>query len=342
MKINYVLWNLKCTGGNRVIFEIANGLVDRGYDVTITAAGGDPNWFPLRAKLRIFRSYFKYPSLLNMMSSFFTMMTKKHEADVVIATWAFTAYPVKYSGNGKKFYHIQHYEPLFFNQPFKYLVKRTYSFPLKLISNCIWLRNMLKKKHNRDSVIINPGIDLKLFRPKKLKKDSSKKRIVCLGKDYIPWKGVQDAFKAMEIVNEKRKDVELIFYGIRPLTTKNPKVPYRFIKFPSDEELVNLYNLADLVLCPSWYESFPLPPLEAMACGVPIVTTRYGTEDYAFDGKNSLVIPPKRPKLMAEAILKVLDDEKLARRLRENGIKTAKKFTWKNTVDKFERLLKEI
>lgn len=93
-----------------------------------------------------------------------------------------------------------------------------------------------------------------------------------------------------------------------------------------------------MVICPSWYESFPLPPLEAMACGTPVVTTRIGTEDYAFNEKNCLVVPPRNPKAMAEAILRLLDDESLQERFKKEGLKTARQFTYDRTVDRLEEL----
>ena len=99
---------------------------------------------------------------------------------------------------------------------------------------------------------------------------------------------------------------------------------------------VMLYSECDVVISASWYESFPLPPIEAMACGIPVVTTQYGIEDYAFDNINALVVPPRDPQSMADAILRLLDDNNLGLRLSEEGIKTAKKFTWENTVDKIE------
>jgi glycosyltransferase involved in cell wall biosynthesis len=90
----------------------------------------------------------------------------------------------------------------------------------------------------------------------------------------------------------------------------------------------------------SWYESFPLPPLEAMACGLPVITTPYGTEDYAFDGVNAIVVPPQDPKVLAEAIIRLLDDKDLREKLSKEGLNTAKKFTWDKTTDKVEELFK--
>lgn len=102
----------------------------------------------------------------------------------------------------------------------------------------------------------------------------------------------------------------------------------------------NCTHLPTVVACPSWYESFPLPPLEGMACGAPVITTNIGTEDYAFNGENALVVPPRDPKKMAEAILELLKNEDLRERLRKAGPKKAKEFTWDRTTDTIDSILR--
>ena len=89
-------------------------------------------------------------------------------------------------------------------------------------------------------------------------------------------------------------------------------------------------------------ESFGLPPLEAMACGVPVVTTDCGgIRDYAVDGYNALIVPPGDPEAVADAVLKILRDDKFRERLVEHGIETAKQRSWDKVVDKFERAIRE-
>lgn len=342
MKINFVIWYLKCNGGNRILFEMANRLQERGYKVSITTSGGDYSWFPLKVKVNFIPTHFNYPSIKNMAISFISFLKHMPETDLNVATWCFTAYLVKLAKKGKPLYYCQNYEPLFFNNRLiKILVKKTYEMDMPLISNSSWLKNLIFVNHNKDSFFVPNGIDTKLFRPKKVKKNPNLKRIVCQAKDYLIWKGTQDFLKAMKIVMKKRKDIELVFYGLKDLKTK-PSFPYKFIYFPSDEELVNLYNSADIVVCPSWFESFNMPPIEAMACGTPVITTRFGSEDFAVDYENCLVVHPRQPEQMAEKILELLNNENLQKKFRKNGIKTAKKFTWENSVNAFEKVLKQI
>jgi hypothetical protein len=93
------------------------------------------------------------------------------------------------------------------------------------------------------------------------------------------------------------------------------------------------------VLCPSWYESFPLPPIEAMASGTAVITTPYGTEDYAIDGHNAIVV---RPRVIADFVA-ALDGlvrlPELRNQLARNGRAMAESRTWEVAVKAREELL---
>ena len=359
MRINYTMLSTQLTGGNRVILEVANGLVKKGHDVTLTTLGssGELKWIDMKAKtnfsgLSLFTKTYrkKYRNLfLNVYSNFESFVMKRlansiPECDINVATFCFTAFAVFRSGKGIPFYHMQHYEPLFYNDPYiKKLAEETYYLPLNRIANSKWLKRQLKEQLGiiDDIPIVNPAIDHEIFRPyDDVKKNSMKKRVVSLGK-AVRYKGFPEALDAMKIVMREYKDVEFVVFGTEELPYKDVNVPYSFVKSPINEGLARLYCSADVVLCSSWHESFPLPPLEAMACGIPVVTTRYGTEDYAVDGVNAVVVEPKNAEALAEGILKILRDKDYARMLSENALKTAQQFTWEKTIEKVESLFKK-
>jgi glycosyltransferase involved in cell wall biosynthesis len=234
---------------------------------------------------------------------------------------------------------MQHYESIFFDNPkLKRLAEETYDLPLSKIANSIWLSNQIKEKHGFEPPIVNPAINHNKFYPRDLKGPSYRRRILCYGR-RDKWKGFKDAIDAMRIVFKKIQDVEWIVYGFKYLP-KSFDVPYTHVGFLNHEELAKLYSSVDAFFLPSWFESFPLQPLEAMACGTPVITTRFGTEDYAFDGVNAVVVPPKNPKALAAAIIRLLDDKDLREKLSKEGLNTAKKFTWNRTVDQVEELFK--
>ena len=87
----------------------------------------------------------------------------------------------------------------------------------------------------------------------------------------------------------------------------------RIFLSPSREELADMYGRCHVFVSASWWESFGIPPLEAMACAAPVVATNSGgVLDFAEAGYNCLITPPQDPPALAEAILQVLNDPELA------------------------------
>ncbi len=355
LNINYTMWDTKLCGGTRVLLEIANELVNRGHHVTISTFGTpeDHRWYPLKADANYVTAPFVRSSIINLAKviphvyvdpdpyhKIRELAKEIPDCDINVATYCFTAFSVFESGKGIPFYHLQHYEPLFFeNQYFKAVAEETYYLPLNKIANSVWLKNQMKERYNYDLPIVNPAIDHNVFYKREVARSHDKYRILCFAKQER-FKGFPEALEAMRIVLSKRDDVEFVTYGLEQPNYKSV-IPYTFVKAPSDDDLAHLYSSADIVICPSWYESFPLYPLEAMACGTPIVTTPYGTEDYAFNEKNCLVVPPKDPRALADGVLRLLQNEDLREEFSNEGPRAAKQFTWSRTVDKVENLFKK-
>lgn len=146
----------------------------------------------------------------------------------------------------------------------------------------------------------------------------------------------------MKLVWKKlgREKVKWVTFG--PSLLENvSKQDVQYVGSVYGPELAKLYSSADVMVVPSWYESFPLQPLESMACGTVVITTRYGTEDYAYDNENSLVVYPRRINEMAEKIIFGLTQRKNSLRLVKNGLETVKNFTWQKATDKLEQILEE-
>jgi glycosyltransferase involved in cell wall biosynthesis len=101
-----------------------------------------------------------------------------------------------------------------------------------------------------------------------------------------------------------------------------------FCGFVPDEEVPAFYNLADLFMLPSLYEGFGIPVLEAMACGCPVITTQTGCSPEVA-GDAALLVDPYNPEAIADAIGRVLSDERLRKNLIEKGLARAKQFSWR-------------
>ncbi len=359
MKINFAVGNIEGFGGIKTTSEIASRLSKRGHTITVTLFEPQPTIFDWGGKIIYARTNFqsfkrKSVRLFNKLCGFKNdayrfysnqedMIKVMPDCDINVAQHGGTVFAVYESKKGIPFIHLQHYDAMLFDK--NSFVARKFNesmlLPIQRTVNSIWLHKKIKKEYRYNLPIINPGIDHKIFYPRKTKKGSKRKRVVSLGKD-LKWKGFHDALRAIKIVRKEYPNLEFIAFGARPLKIKRPETHYKFYHNISDDELATLYSSADVVISPSWYESFPGPPIEAMACGAPVVTTKIGVGDYAINDKNCLVVPPKKPKSMASAILRLLSDEKLKKKFKKNGPKTAKKITWKKTTDKFENIFKKI
>jgi glycosyltransferase involved in cell wall biosynthesis len=361
------MWGVERTGGTVTFTEIGKRLIKKGHKVTITALddghgsrtpnGFKPKWepdipieyIPVPQQSKYIRyAIFKLNNHINPYANLREFQRIEQildyipDCDINVATYfpsAFTTYLSK-KGNAQ-FYHMQHYEPLFFTSDMlldryeKHIAELSYILPLHRIANCSWLKNMVKEKHGVDSSVINHAIRNDIFYPRNIEK-SSIFRILCLGKTNVAWKGVQTLASALKLLERKFENFELVLYG----GEKYPKLDYPFIyiKNPSWDKLAELYCSSHVIVCPSWFESFPAPPLEGMACGVPVITTPIGVEDYASHRKNCLIVPPKDEISLAKALLELIQDQSLYDHLCQEGLQTAKFFTWDRTTELVEEL----
>ena len=106
----------------------------------------------------------------------------------------------------------------------------------------------------------------------------------------------------------------------------------KFIPGVDDEEdLIALYNAALALVLPSFWEGFGLPPLEAMACGTPVITSNRGALSEVVGGA-ALMVDPERIEKIASALKKIWVDRNLRLRLKEEGLKRAATFSWDKTA----------
>jgi glycosyltransferase involved in cell wall biosynthesis len=104
-----------------------------------------------------------------------------------------------------------------------------------------------------------------------------------------------------------------------------------FTDYLSDQELVQLYNLCKLYVFPSWHEGFGLPALEAMACGAPVIGSNTSSLPEIIGLKEALFDPFDVASVTAK-MQQALTDETFRSRLREHGLKQAKRFSWDETA----------
>lgn len=375
MKINFTLYSTYMTGGVRAIFEVANGLSQRGHDVTITSLEGDHAWFPLKARV----IYVEKPNFIKILnpikkiksreslryssiSPVLDQMKMGFEADLIkplteaipdcdinIATWFLTSFAVFRSSKGKQFYFFMDFDELAEKHGHYYhqLFKESLYLPLNIITISTWLKEWIKERYNKNAIVAGVGIEHNVFYPRPSMLDDItgyKVMGIFRGFDY---KGDSDLINAFNIVAGKIPGLNPIIVCSKDtfngLNEKNDiEFDYTFFESPSDDKLAELYSSSDLFVFASHIEGYGLPPLEAMACGTPVVTTDCrGVKDFVVDGENAFLVSPKQPDAIAESIIKLYNDPDLTEDLKKNGLETAEKFTWDRVVDVFEKAFKD-
>jgi len=101
--------------------------------------------------------------------------------------------------------------------------------------------------------------------------------------------------------------------------------------FVPDSSLADLYRAADTFVYPSLFEGFGLPPLEAMACGCPVVSSTRGSLGEVI-GQAALTVDPENVSEMADRLCRIAASDETRNRLRVAGMAQAARFDWNRTA----------
>ncbi len=110
--------------------------------------------------------------------------------------------------------------------------------------------------------------------------------------------------------------------------------------YVADEELPALYRAASALVYPSLFEGFGLPPLEAMACGTPVITSNTSSLPEVV-GEAALLVDPYNENELADAMLRIIIDQPLRAQLRARGLSRAGLFTWRAAAEKTLQLYRD-
>lgn len=185
--------------------------------------------------------------------------------------------------------------------------------------------------------------------------------ILQLGR-MVPRKGVDNVIRALARVKKVSVPVRLIVVGgetddVDPIS--NPEIArlqaiaaeegveesVTFAGRKSRDILKYYYAAADVFVTTPWYEPFGITPLEAMACGTPVIGANVGGVKYSVeDGKTGYMVPPNDPDCLAVKLYELLHDPALRKKMGENAIKRVNlHFTWAKVSQQmaavYERIL---
>ncbi len=187
--------------------------------------------------------------------------------------------------------------------------------------------------------VIPNGIDTDLFHPiPEIKRE--KNRIIVTSSAETPLKGLRYLLEAVAEISTIRK-IKLVVVGTlkkngeieRLLTKLGIKECVTFTGRIENDAFVRHYAKAFLAIVPSVYEGFGFPAGEAMACGLPVISTTGGALPEVV-GNAGILVPPANPRALVKAILTLMDHPEHAKQMGRAGFNRVRdRFTWKRAAE---------
>lgn len=215
----------------------------------------------------------------------------------------------------------------------------------RILVNSLYSRESILRAYGLDSTVCYLGVDGELFSPNGAVREGF---VIGLG-SLTPEKGPDVAIRALAAIPAKKRPElkwvgnvafphyldELVKLAADLNVRFDPKVNV------SDSELIDLLNRASLMLYTSQLEPFGFAPLEANACGTPVVAiAEGGVRETVFNMENGLLVHDRDPQTLGRAVLTLLDNEQLTNRLGNAGRQMVEeRWTWESAIDNLEAQL---
>lgn len=352
MKINFVLpsFNRAPGGGSKIIYQIANYLSERGYDVCIYHVLGTrytyqknrpfwlrkilsivldkgipkPNWIELHPKIKtLYVDHLKDKTVV--------------DADYIVFTWWALAEDIAKLSlkKGKKIDLVQGYEIWNGNVS---KVHQSYNFH-NILYVCIsdYIVSLVKKYNQyKEPVLLNLAVEDKY----KLTKSIEERNPYAIAMLYTPHddvKGTIYGLEALKILKEKYPQIEVNLFGI---VKRHERIPDWMNYEQKPTNLPEIYNSNSIFFSPSLTEGWALPPVESMKCGCLFIGSDISGHETYLKNDFTLKFKPKDIEDMVNQIAFAINNQEKRVEMASQGNQFVSKFSWKKTIDNFEEILK--
>lgn len=210
------------------------------------------------------------------------------------------------------------------------------------------------KKYKNKIVVIPNAIDINKFRNKKIKREEESLFFLSVLDEFHRYKGIEYLLEAIALIKKEIPRIRLYVGGKGILLNEYQNLAKKleieknivFLGYIPDNEIVKEYNKAACFVLPSinYNEGFGIVLLEAMVCKTPVIGTDIvGIAKEIRKNNCGIVVKPKDSKELAEAIIKILKNPKLAKKMGENGRELVEKeYNWVKVAREVEKIYGEV
>ena len=357
-KTVFLLPSLKISGGNRVIIEIANRLVNNNIQVDLIYPNNSnkiSQTFFIDPKINLVsvgnHGNSKSKKLLNLLKVYFYINQNYKNENIIITDPIMSIFsPI--IKNNKIFRYVQADDYVIFDD--LYLLKskfllRIYKKLTKISYNYKNVTYIFNSKYTYDRFIqiskrrdvplklVHPAVNHKIFLNQKIRNPNEFN--ICIIARKHPLKGFKDFLKAYSDIKNKIDIDNVHILSPDDLTEFNLEDAI-IIKPKNDKEIAKYMNKSHVFISTSWREGFGLPPLEAMACGCAVILTNAGgVNEYAKPNLNCLMFEPKNTQELKKHILYLYNNKEAIEKLSKEAEKNAKLFYWEKSAEQLIKIL---
>ena len=365
MKIAIMMPSLCMCGAERVAISLANWLANKGEDVYLISLSSKEKSYKISEKVKVFyknntskninkRGFIKKLSIVN---KYVMNILKKIEPDIIfemlyIPLFFAVIYKFIYNRNviiiGSERNNPRRYEKIFR----KFLAWISPKLCDAYIFQTNTVKNMFPKNVQKKSLVINNAVSNEYVKEiNNLGQNIKKEKVISnMSKLYEKQKGQEVLIKAFKKVYQKHKDYKLVIYG----EGNDRKKLEDLIKYiglegkvllPGKDEKA-LFKIAhtEIFVMSSRYEGMPNALLEAMAIGMPCISTNCiaGPAEIIENNKNGILVPVDDIDEMAKKIIFLIENKEIANKLGENAKKVNNKFSIDKIYSAYEEFFRKV
>lgn len=338
MKIIFYRHALFSRGGDKMFLFYANRLAEKGYDVTLYC-NTISSVFPISRAVHL--KQIIWPGKIG---TIFFALTHSFDADVIVADIIPLAVALSFR-NSRLLYFAQDLDTSYYTSPLliglmRFLLRwgiGKKKIPTIAVSDA--LAGELRLLTGKAVRVICNSIDQTVFyRQPNAELIASKKgkRALLIHARADHRKGFDLACQVVRALSNQTL-VDLVIWTVGEQTTAEifKGVEQHLFGYVDEQQLRQIMSSADIFLYPSRHEGMPLMPLEAMACGCPVVTT--SAVPYVIHGKNALVAQVEACDTLAKYVLELLQNPSTYNHLSQSGRQFAQqKYSLSGSVQQFE------